>query len=110
MPEYETFWNGVNDGRDGDHLSAPRIAEKRPAAPQPSRVRVSAVSVVEAVLPTSRAQALTLTEIAQAAAIPKGKVNSALYLLRRHGRLQTFAIVQRRSRCPQRYYRTGGPS
>lgn len=107
--EYVTVWNGVNDGKDGDVLRPDlRCPEKRIAtAPTPPVDGQTTFERVIAIMPTSKLYAMTLMEIAAAADVPKQTANTALYRLRQRGDLASFAIVERRSRPPQRYYLKG---
>lgn len=116
-PEYEVVWNGAHQLCDADLLN-PVATPRRAIAPTvlvPRRVDIlhhlgpgDMTDRIEAALPTSPAQGLTMYELAQRFGVGRQTVNSALFRLRGRGRVASAPIdgaSYRPGRTPHRYWR-----
>lgn len=101
-PEYDVIWNGVNDGQDGDLLTAElRISDKTGGAgddeARRSKARRAVVdalaTAVWAVLPDRREDAWVFSVVVAKTGLTKPEVTCALGRLRTLGRLHTATRV-----------------
>lgn len=106
--EYEIFWNGVNDGHDGDLLNPERRTPEKSAGQSRKAHDGSIREAVFHALPTRQKDAATFRELVVLTGCLPSSVNSALHLLRLEGRLASEELPTAhhyKARPPQRYWR-----
>lgn len=111
MTEYVVYWNGVNDGHDGDLLVPDaRQHDKRVmmAAPAPRLPFRDALERVRQALPRDVSVARSRDDLVVQTGLSVGQVSAALTRLRHAGVLANERPARRgawRTSVPQKYWR-----